>query len=117
MKTDEKVALGVGIAAAVTGLGVLAYNAIKSHEVTIKGITVSPANLNLPVGESQNLIAIANYSNGSSQDVTESAIWVSGNPNIAAIQNPGVVVGVSPGTGNIAANYLGVVGYCLISVA
>ena len=57
------------------------------------------------VGSTSQLTATATMSNGTTQDVTSSATWVSGDATIATVSGAGVVTGVSAGSTTVTATY------------
>jgi Bacterial Ig-like domain (group 2) len=57
------------------------------------------------VGSTSQLTATATMSNGTTQDVTSSATWVSGDAAIATVSGAGVVTGVSAGSTTVTATY------------
>src|SRR6185369_2800362 len=80
------------------------------------GIQVQPPAPNLTVGGAQQLTATAIFSDGSIQDMTNSAIWSSSGTGIASINTTGLATGVAPGTVTITATASAVTGYTLLSV-
>jgi uncharacterized protein YjdB len=69
-------------------------------------ISVSPSNPSLPVGTTTQLVATATYSDGSTANVTASAVWVSANEAIAVANTPGVagqVTALGVGTAVVSA--------------
>lgn len=123
MKDVAKVLVILGAAAGIGGLA-YAISAKPSNaqaaelpgRVALTQVTVTAPRNIISVGTALDLTAIATYSDGSTEDVSGSAIWVSGNPNIASLQRPGSIVGLSQGLVNIAANYYGIIGQITISV-
>jgi hypothetical protein len=80
---------------------------------TLTGLSIIAVNNNLNSAEQQQLIASGTFSDGSSQDLTDQAIWSSDNPSLAFVSNTledrGLVeagVGVS-GNVTIAVSYGG----------
>ena len=57
----------------------------------------------LAIGETEQLVATAIYSDGSSADITDQATWSSYYPGVAAVNNAGLVTGLSAGTVEISA--------------
>ncbi len=70
---------------------------------TLVSIQVSPDGASIAVGQSQQFTATATYSDGSTADVTGTAIWTSSSPLAAIVAPGGLVTGVSPGTVDITA--------------
>ena len=72
---------------------------------TITGISVSPAAATVTVGSRQQFTATAVYSDGSTQDVTSLAQWVSSAPAVFVITSAGAGVGASAGAASVTATY------------
>jgi uncharacterized protein YjdB len=70
---------------------------------TISDIFVSPDGLTEPIGVSQQYTATADYSDGSSSDLSSGITWVSSVPAVATVDSSGVVITVGPGTTTISA--------------
>jgi uncharacterized protein YjdB len=70
---------------------------------TISDIFVSPDGLTEPIGVSQQYTATADYSDGSSSDLSSGITWVSSAPAVATVDSSGVVTSVGPGTTTISA--------------
>src|SRR5205085_8378357 len=69
------------------------------NSVMLVSISVSPApaaNPSVPVGLSQQYIATASYSDGSSADITAQAAWSSSNGGVATVSN-GLAKGLATG--------------------
>ncbi|MGI5862649.1 MAG: beta strand repeat-containing protein [Myxococcales bacterium] len=73
---------------------------------TLTSITLSPNGLVLTKGESGQLRAIGNYSDGSSREVTSDAAWSSSSLAICTV-NLGLVQAIGPGTATVTATLLG----------
>ena len=75
---------------------------------TLVSVSVSPAAPAVAIGATQQFVATATYSDGSSRDVTVGAAWTSATPAVATINAAtGLAAGVSAGTSSIAAAYSG----------
>jgi hypothetical protein len=72
---------------------------------TVAGLTVT-GNASMPIGQSSQLQAVAQMSDGTSVTVTTSASWAAGNGAIAAVQ-AGLVTGQGVGSTPITATYSG----------
>jgi hypothetical protein len=57
------------------------------------------------IGETSQFAATANFSDGTAQDVTNQASWLSSNTAVATVSNSGVVTGVGAGEADIGAVY------------
>lgn len=74
-----------------------------SPGVSIKSITITPANLTLAHGASQQFTATGNYYDGSSYNLTPYVTWSSDNPAVAVVDANGIVSGIAGGKANISA--------------
>ncbi len=72
---------------------------------TLSSIAVTPANLTLPSGLTQQLTATGNYSDGTALNITSSVTWASDNAAMATVDASGVAHAVATGTANIAATF------------
>lgn len=72
-------------------------NVETTSNVPVTGISVSPTNAVLTVGESQQLVATITPSNASNQNV----VWSSSNPSVATVNATGLVNASQPGTATI----------------
>ena len=83
-------------------------------------ITLAPANPTVPAGTSQSLTATANYSDGTSVDVSATAVWTSSATTIATVSNAagsqGAVTGIKQGTATVSATFNGIVGTTTVTV-
>jgi hypothetical protein len=73
----------------------------------LTGLSITPATVSLQVGGAQQLTATGTYSDGSTQNVTASASWVSSVGTTATVTNSGLVSAVATGTTRITATYGG----------
>jgi uncharacterized protein YjdB len=87
-----------------------AYNSISSSTpITVAGptlvsIAITPAGAAIPLATSQQFAATGTYSDGSTQDLTASAVWASDTPAVATVIGNGLVTGAAMGTANISAS-------------
>jgi uncharacterized protein YjdB len=92
-----------------TGLSAQAFLTVGTG--TLTSVTVTPATVSLPKGLMESFTATANYSDGSTSDVTTSVTWSSSNTNVATISNAsgsaGVTAAVNVGTSTITATFNG----------
>jgi hypothetical protein len=86
-----------------------------SPTASITSITVTGATVT--AGGTVQLKATANYSDGTTADVTSSSAWTSSNTSIATVSATGVVQGKSDGAATVTATYQSSVGTALITVA
>ncbi len=87
-------------------LGLVACNGTSTHqnnEPALQSITVSPPNASLSAGQQQQFSATANYSDGTSKDMSKSASWSSSDTTVATIDSSGIATAVKAGTVSITA--------------
>ena len=89
-----------------------------STTITVGGpalvsISVTPPSISLALGYNEQFTAIATFSDGSTQDVTQSATWASSSPAVAVVNSTdlGIV-----GTTNVSASFGPAVGSALLTV-
>jgi hypothetical protein len=106
-------AINVGsstITASISGIEVSKQINITSAILT--SISISPNNISLAKGLSQQFIATGTYSDGSTQTITNSVVWASNNNSVALVSNSspsnGLLTAVSVGTVTIQATKNGV---------
>jgi uncharacterized protein YjdB len=86
-----------------------AYNGLTGSAAIAVGppalvsIKVSPTPSSLPLGETQQFAATGNYTDGSTQNLTQSATWISSGPAIATVSPAGAAVAKAVGTATISA--------------
>ncbi|WP_248928489.1 glycoside hydrolase family 44 protein [Paenibacillus hamazuiensis] len=73
---------------------------------TLTGISASPGSVSIVVGGTASVRALAHYSDDTSEQVTGSAAWSSGNPQVASVNN-GEITAVAEGTAAVTASYQG----------
>jgi uncharacterized protein YjdB len=67
-------------------------------------LTIDPPDLIVPVGMKGTLRATGLYSDGTSQDLTGQATWMSGDPGVASVAG-GVVTGLRAGVAGVSATF------------
>ncbi len=87
----------------------------------LTSITLSPAKVTLDVATTKPLTATGTWSDGTTQDVSQSASWSSGKDSVASVSNAkgsqGLIQGVSPGQTTVTAAIGGVKGVASVTVA
>ena len=81
----------------------VAFRANAGGGPVLTSIAVTPVNPVITVGSPQQFTATGTYSDGSHQDLTNSATWTSSIPSVATISSSGLATGVTPGTTTIQA--------------
>jgi uncharacterized protein YjdB len=106
------VAVGTtNITASLSGIpsNIVALDVITPPPVTLTGISISPADPDeLHVDVTKQFTATGNFSDGTTQDFTNTATWNSTVPATATIDANGLARGVAAGTTNITASQSGV---------
>jgi uncharacterized protein YjdB len=95
------IVVGPGFLTTACGSSATAPSAVST--VTVTG--AAPA-----VGASSQYAAVANLSNGTTENVTTTATWTSSNPDIATVSASGVVTAMAEGTVAISATFDSVTG-------
>lgn len=109
------VALGV-VQVSAAYQGVTGSTSLTIGQSVLLSISVGPNQSSLPLGESEQLTATANFSDGTTQNFTPSATWTSSGPAIANVNAQGVVTGISMGTAQLSVVYQGLTGTASITV-
>lgn len=79
-------------------------------------ITVAPAASAMPLGLSQQFTATAQFSDGTTQDITGVAAWSSSSKSIATVTASGLVTAVNIGAATISATFESVTGSTSVTV-
>ncbi|OAT81312.1 S-layer homology domain-containing protein [Desulfotomaculum copahuensis] len=79
------------------------------------GITVTPATATVAAGNTQQYNATVTYDNGSTRDVTASAVWSAADTSVASV-NGGLVQALKSGQTEISAAYGGLTGTASLTV-
>ncbi|MGB8323889.1 MAG: choice-of-anchor D domain-containing protein, partial [Candidatus Acidiferrum sp.] len=112
--TISTTGLATGVATGTSGISASDGNIVGSTTLTVTAappilvsITVIPANPSVAVGGIVQFIAIGNYSNGTTQNLTATALWTTSSAPTATVSNvttaAGQATGVASGTATIAA--------------
>ncbi|MGA8274259.1 MAG: Ig-like domain-containing protein [Candidatus Sulfotelmatobacter sp.] len=88
---------------ATSGSGVTASSTITVTPAIVVSIAVSPPSVSLPSGEAQQLTAVATFSDGSQQNVTNAAAWSIAPSGVASVNTSGMLTAKASGTGAITA--------------
>ncbi len=87
-----------------------------TNAVVLNSITVTPAANNLQVGNTLQFTATGNFSNGTTQNLTNTVTWTSSLPGIASINGTGLATGVAAGGTTITATQGGISGNTTLTV-
>lgn len=96
--------------------GVTGTTSLRVSSATLTGVSVSPSAATVFVGGSASLTATANFSDGTSIDVTAAATWSTSDGAVATVGG-GIVKGVGAGTATITATYSTAKGTAAITVS
>jgi len=76
---------------------------------TIASISLAPASITLPIGAQKLFVARGTFSDGSTQDISDSSVWSSDNTAVATVGNSsgnvGLASSVGAGSANISATF------------
>lgn len=116
-------ALGVGTGGSMitaTYGGVSGNASLIVTPAQLTSIVVSPYNISLPNGYSQQYSAKGIYTDNTTQDLTKEVAWASSDTNVATISNapdsPGAAVGKGVGSTLISASLSGVTGVAPLNI-
>ena len=114
------VAIGTSNVHATLG-SISASTTVTVTAAKLVSITIAPANPTLPAGTNQALTATAKYSDATTVDVTEAAVWSSSATTIATVSNAsgsqGEVTAIARGTATVTATLSGVSGSTTVTVS
>jgi len=98
------IGVGEGVAQVTAAYqGVTGGTSVTVGQPGLLSITISPNPSSLPAGETGQLTATGNFSDGSVQSLTQSAAWSSSAPNVATINAAGLASGLIVGSTTITA--------------
>jgi uncharacterized protein YjdB len=83
---------------------------------TLESIAVTPTMPSIASGTAQQFTATGTYSDGSTQNLTSTAMWSSDTPSTATVNNAGLAQSVGIGTANITATSGAVSGTTMLTV-
>jgi uncharacterized protein YjdB len=101
----------------------ISFDEGKSGETTLTvvppaltSIAVDPADPEITLGTTQSLTATGTYGDGTTEDLTTKVSWTSTNPDVATVDDNGVVTTVSKGSATIRATLDNIQGSTAITV-
>ncbi len=77
---------------------------------TVVSIAITPSSPTFAKGTPQKFTAIATFSDGTTQDLSNEVVWTSSNPQTATIDDNGLASSETPGSTQISATFQGVTG-------
>ncbi len=69
----------------------------------LTALIIAPETSSIALGQTAHFKATGMFSDGSNKDLTQSAVWTSGNPSIASIDSSGLATSLSTGIANVVA--------------
>ncbi|KHO61723.1 peptidase S8 [Thermoanaerobacter sp. YS13] len=78
---------------------------IQLEKVMLDSLNANPNPLYIPIGETGKITINAIYTDGTTKDITDKAVFESVYGDIAKVEGNGIVVGVNPGETTITATY------------
>ena len=109
--------VGEGVAqVSATYQGVRGTTSVTVGQPGLLSITVSPNQSSLPAGESEQLTATGNFSDGTTQNLTQSVTWISSGSAIASVSPTGAAIANAVGTATISATSGSVTGSASLTV-
>lgn len=96
--------------------GVQGQTSLTVTPAVVTSVVVTPGAPSLPAGTSVQLTATANFSDGSQQDVTSTATWLSSQAGVATVTPVGLVAGATPGQSTVTATFSGQQGQSTVDV-
>lgn len=82
----------------------------------IESLTILPAEGTVQVAGFYGYRAIATFENGAKKDVTDSSVWSTDNPGIAAVFVAGLIGGIAEGTSTVSAAWRGFMAFATLNV-
>jgi len=89
---------------------------VSTSSVTLRSIQINPPAPSISIGQTQQFTATGYYSDGSTRDITDVALWTSSNTSIAGISSSGLSTSNTTGSARITATLSGVTGQGSITV-
>jgi uncharacterized protein YjdB len=113
--------LATGVGAGTSTIQAASGSVSSSTSLTVTGavptsIAVTPANPSIATGATQQFTATGSYSDGSTQNLTNSVTWSSSNTSVAMISSAGLASGVGTGSSTIQAASGSVTGSTTLNV-
>jgi hypothetical protein len=108
----------VALAMPAAGCGSKSSNvaAPTADSASVSALSVAPDPVAVPKGGSKQLRATATLGDGSKKDVSSDSHWSSDNPQLATVDDKGMVVGAGVGVTKIRAEYGGASGTSTVTV-
>ncbi len=88
-------------------LGTALFYTAPSYGQSLSSISITPTSPTVVIGGTTQLTATANYSNGSTTNVSSSVSWSSSDPKMVNVSSKGLAAGLATGTVTVTASYQG----------
>ena len=109
--------VGEGVAQlSATYQGLTGSTSVNVGPPALLNLTVGPNQSSLPVGGSEQLTATGNFSDGTVQNLTQSATWSSSAPGVATITAGGLATAVTAGTSSLSATMTSITSSATLTV-
>lgn len=109
-------AIGTATLIATSG-SITARDMLTVSPAGLVSIAVSPPNPTVPKGETQQLTATGIFSDGSTQNLTNSVTWTASPPGLVSISSTGLVAAQATGTATLAATSAAITGQDTLTVS
>jgi hypothetical protein len=110
--------MGAGIAQLSAAYqGITGSTAVAVGQPALLSLTVGPNPFSLPLGETGQFTAIGRFSDGSTQNLTQSVTWGSSSPAIASVSPAGTAVANAVGAVTVSAASAAVTGSASLTVS
>lgn len=96
--------------------GIVGTGNLAVSSAVLTSITVSPGNPSISLGAMQGFTAVGNFSDGTTQALTNFVTWTSSSPAVAIISPAGLATSASTGTTTISATLNAVTGTATLTV-
>ncbi|NEX82043.1 beta strand repeat-containing protein [Aeromonas rivipollensis] len=96
--------------------GITGQTTVSAVDLTVSQLQIIPATVQLAIGTTTRLTAIATFADQSTQDVSSQVGWLSSNTAVATVDSTGLVTGVAAGSTTLSASLLGVTASTSIQV-
>lgn len=97
--------------------GISASSQIFASPAALVSIAVGVSHTTLPLGGTEQLMAIGYYTDGSTMDLTSAATWSSSSPGVVAVSNAGAVSTKAAGASVVSASVSGIAGTASLTVS
>jgi uncharacterized protein YjdB len=88
--------------------GVTAEACVEVREASLTGMTIIAPDPVLQAGRAGELIAVAEFANGTARDVSDLVVWESAEPRVVEVESTGTITARAVGSSRISASWCGV---------